>query len=137
MAETTGLVQQLKWNPAGPWVFGWIGPNPTNTELLTIQWKPGDSASVQGSKRTLARLLESAQIAGYVVTAVHPDTSAEISQVRVDQLDICAVGQPIHNDFFSVSGSGFAPGSTLRFEQGGGSITVVPDLVRPHLIFVG
>src|SRR6476619_2034760 len=44
----------------------------------------------------------------------------------------------IHDDFFTVAGTGFAPDATLEFaEPGAAPIIVTPDFVRPHLAVVG
>lgn len=137
MAETIGVVQQLKWNVAGDVLLAYIGPDPTSTTLLTVVIEAGDSPEVSHIKRGMMRLLEAAQIGGYPVAAVHPDAGSAISELRVDPLAICAIGQPIHDDFFAVSGAGFHADSTLVFTTGGASINVVPDVVRPHLLFVG
>ena len=47
-----------------------------------------------------------------------------------------AVGDAIHNDFFVVTGSGFADDLQLLFETAAGTVTVAPNMVRPHLAFV-
>jgi hypothetical protein len=47
-----------------------------------------------------------------------------------------AVGDAIHNDFFVVTGSGFADDLQLLFETAAGTVPVVPNVVRPHLTFV-
>lgn len=137
MAETIGVVQQLKWNVAGSWLFAYIGPDPASTTLLTVVIGAGDSPEVRHTKRGMMRLLEAAQVGGYPVVAVHPDTGSTISELRIDPLAICAIGQPIHGDFFAVSGAGFHADSTLVFTMGGASINVAPDVVRPQLLFVG
>jgi len=85
----------------------------------------------------MMRLLGAALVGGYPVVAVHPDSGSTITELRIDLLEICAIGQPIHGDFFAVSGAGFQAGSTLVFTTGGVSINVPPDVVRPHLLVVG
>lgn len=137
MAETVGLVQKLKWNAPGGWLFAYLGPDPTSTTLLTVVIGTADLPHVRHSKQGIMRLLEAAQLGGYPVAAVHPSSGSDISEVRIDPLAICAVGQPMHGDFFAVSGAGFQPDSTLVFEMGGASVTVTPDMVRPHLVLVG
>jgi hypothetical protein len=46
------------------------------------------------------------------------------------------VGDAIQNDFFVVTGSGFADDLQLLFETAAGTVTVAPNVVRPHLAFV-
>jgi hypothetical protein len=50
--------------------------------------------------------------------------------------EFTAVGDAIHNDFFVVTGSGFADDLQLLFETAAGTVTVVPDVVRPQMGFV-
>ena len=50
--------------------------------------------------------------------------------------DFTAVGDAIHNDFFVVTGSGFADDLQLLFETTAGTVTVTPNVVRPQLGFV-
>ena len=47
-----------------------------------------------------------------------------------------AVGDATHNDFFVVTGSGFADDLQLLFETAAGTVPVVPNVVQPHLAFV-
>jgi hypothetical protein len=47
--------------------------------------------------------------------------------------EFTAVGDAIHNDFFVVTGSGFADDLQLLFETAVGTVTVAPDVVRPQL----
>jgi hypothetical protein len=104
MAETVGLVQKLKWNAPGGWLFAYLGPDPTSTPLLTVVVGAADPPHVRHAKQGIMRLLEAAQLGGYPVAAVHPDSGSAISEVRIDPLAVCAIGQPIHGDFFAVSG---------------------------------
>ena len=50
--------------------------------------------------------------------------------------DFTAIGDAIHNDFFVVTGSGFADDLQLLFETAVGTVTVTPNVVRPQLGFV-
>jgi hypothetical protein len=50
--------------------------------------------------------------------------------------DFTAVGDAIHNDFFVVTGSGFADDLLLLFETAIGTVPVQPDVVRPYMGFV-
>jgi hypothetical protein len=46
------------------------------------------------------------------------------------------VGDVIHNDFFVVTGAGFADDLQFVFETATGMVTLTPNLVRPHVAFV-
>ncbi len=51
-------------------------------------------------------------------------------------MNIIPVGQPIHQDFFTVSGSNIVPDAVLEFNTTVGVVTVTPDFVSPHLALV-
>jgi hypothetical protein len=137
VAETVGLVQKLKWNAPLSALFAYLGPDPASTTLLVVVLGTADPPAVLHAKRGMMRLLEAAQLGGYPVVAAHADNDSAITRLRIDPLAICAIGQPIYGDFFAVSGADFQPDSTLLFETGGVPVSVLPNLVRPHLIFVG
>ena len=136
MAETQGLVQKLKWTSGISAVFVYVGPTATNTSLFFIVFAPSDSEDTLGFKRNMVYLLEQAQAGGYEVTVGHDASGAEVQQVLVGTFAISPVGEAIHGDFYSVTGSGFPQDATLIFERSGISVSVTPDLVRPHLLYV-
>jgi hypothetical protein len=136
MAETQGLVQKLKWTSGVSAVFIYIGPTATTTTLFFIVFASGDSEATLGFKRNMVYLLEQAQLAGDEVTVVHDASSAEVQQVLLGTFAISPVGEAIHGDFYSVTGAGFPPDARLVFERGGVPVSVTPDLVRPHLLYV-
>lgn len=49
---------------------------------------------------------------------------------------ISPIGTPIHGNFYSVSGTNIPSNVTLVFTTDKGTVSVTPDLERPHLIFV-
>lgn len=136
MAETTGLIQRLKWNAAIATMFVEVGPSATSTDLFFLSHPATDSQAVRGSKANIAYLLTQAQLRGYEATVGHAEGGSEVEWVRLGPLTISPVGEPVHQDFFAVSGSVIPADASLVFEQGPLSISVVPDLIRPHLVFV-
>ncbi|HKI16483.1 MAG TPA: hypothetical protein VKA15_01315 [Isosphaeraceae bacterium] len=52
-------------------------------------------------------------------------------------MNISPVGDPIHDDFYSVAGSGIPDDVVLEFNTSVGVVNVTPDFVRPHLALVG
>jgi hypothetical protein len=51
-------------------------------------------------------------------------------------MQITSVTDAIHEDFFSISGSNFPDNVVLVFENQGNHVSIIPDFVRPHLIFL-
>jgi hypothetical protein len=84
----------------------------------------------------MIHLLAQAQSAGYQVRVNHPDDSAEIAWVASVDFDICPIGMAIHNDFYSISGTGIPGDVEVVFESSAVTVAVTPDVVRPHLVFV-
>jgi hypothetical protein len=136
MATTTDLVQKITMTASNATACVFIGPTPTNTELFILQLKTADSSAQRAFKRSMITLLSKAQKAGYKVTVTHPENSAEITQVSFGGFDICPIGSAIHNDFYSISGSGFPDDARVVFESAGSVVTVTPDFVRPQWLFI-
>jgi hypothetical protein len=136
VAETLGLIQKLKWVGGVSAMFVYVGPTPTSTSLFFIVFGAGDSEGTLRFKQNMTYLLEQAQEAGCEVVIGHDANSAEVQQVALGTFDFSPVGEAIHGDFYSVTGSGFPQDATLVFERGGVSVPVAPDLVRPHLLYV-
>lgn len=134
MATTTGLVQQITWSASTVCVT--VGASPSSAELLFIQFSSSDTEAVLGFKKSLANLLARAKMAGYQVLVTHPDDSAEIGSVTFGEFNICPVGHAVHNDFYSVTASAIPTDAQLVFDSVGMTVTVAPDLVRPHWVFV-
>ena len=95
-----------------------------------------DSEAEIAFKKSLLNVLVKAQAAGYPVEVVHPDSSAEASSVSTGRFNISPIGEAIHNDFYSVSGTAIPASAVLVFESPTAIVTVTPDLVRPHWVFV-
>jgi hypothetical protein len=84
MAETTGIVQQLNVIPGAGIACIWIGPTPTNTEALFIQYKAGDPAWLAAYQGSLVDALAAAVVTRREVVAIHDATSARITSLRID-----------------------------------------------------
>ena len=82
MAETTGLVQRLSIGDTFTCV--WIGPTATNTELLVIT-NDGSTAN-SAFAGTLVETLAAASTNYRAVVAIHGDTSAKITALRIDPI---------------------------------------------------
>lgn len=93
MAETSGLVQQLKWAPDSRAVFVYLGPAPTATRLFLILFDTDDGNDL-AFRRSAAQLLGKARSAGFAVTLQHDNNSiitgvdTRISKIRVDAVEI-------------------------------------------------
>ncbi len=67
MAETTGFVQELKWDVADAAVIALIGDDPGNAEAFKIVISPADSDAALSAKRAMGRLLAQATLRGWEV----------------------------------------------------------------------
>jgi hypothetical protein len=83
MAETTGLVQQLKVDTTGV-ARTLIGPNVSNVTALMVQRTSGDSREAASGKDDIVNALAAAMVAYREVVAVHGDTDSFITQLRID-----------------------------------------------------
>jgi hypothetical protein len=83
MAETTGLVQQLKVDISGV-AYAFIGPNQANVTSLAVQRTAGDTREQASVKDDIVAALAAAMVAYRPVTAVHGDTDSLITQLRVE-----------------------------------------------------
>lgn len=81
MAETTGLVQRLTV-VSKTLTCVWIGPNPTNTEVLSVN--SDSSADGSAFAANLVQTLAAASTNYRRVAAIHGDSDAKITAVRVD-----------------------------------------------------
>ena len=84
MAETTGIVQRLNVSHGWAAACVWIGPTPVNTELLFIQPQAGDSAASVAFQGNMVDALSAALVSRREVVAVHGDTSARVTSLRID-----------------------------------------------------
>jgi hypothetical protein len=83
MAETSGLVQQLKVYTSGI-TIALVGPNINNVTTLQVTRVPADSREAASAKDDMVSALAAAQVAYREVVAVHGDTSSDITQLRIE-----------------------------------------------------
>jgi hypothetical protein len=83
MAETTGLVQQLKVDTSGI-AIALIGPNVNNVTALLVQRVAGDTREQASAKDDIVNALAAAMVAYRQVVAVHGDTDSVITQLRIE-----------------------------------------------------
>jgi hypothetical protein len=83
VAQTQGLVQRLKLTDTQILAYAYIGPTPTNTELLIVRSATGlppDEAAFRGA---LAEALSGALASRQQVIASHDDNNIEITLLQV------------------------------------------------------
>ena len=83
MAQTQGLVQRLKLTDTLILAWAYIGPTPTNTELLIVRsatGQPPDEATFRGA---LAEALSAALASRQQVIASHDDNNVEITLLQI------------------------------------------------------
>lgn len=83
MAETTGLVQSISILSETTTCV-WIGPTPNNTEALLVT-NDGSSQDA-GFASTLIQTLAAASTNYRQVTAVHGNSDAKITSVRLETI---------------------------------------------------
>jgi len=93
MAQVTGFVQQVKYNPVLDTAFVWVGPTSADTVLCYIQITAGDDEATALVKGSMIDGLTAAMLGGCSVTlstddanpssiegaAIHPVTPHEES----------------------------------------------------------
>lgn len=134
MAITTGLVQKISWGASI--VCAWIGPSLSSSELLILPFKSSDSEIDLAFKRNLANLLSTAKMAGYPVRVGHPDDSGEIQHASFAEFNISPVGHAVYHDFYSVTGSVIPSDVQVVFDSATMTVSITPDLVRPHWVLI-
>ncbi len=134
MATTSGLVQALTWS--GELVCAQVGPSPSSAELLFIQFAAADSAQARSFKRALAAALAHAAGRGWPVQVEHPDTGGQITSLTVPSGAISPVGPVVHDDFLGICGTGIPAGAQAVFQSAAATVTVTPELVRPHWVLI-
>ncbi len=82
--ETTGLVQRLHIISGIGLACVWIGPSPTNAELLYILRNNSDTAEVGAFKNSIVDTLVTAQVSRREVVATHGDSDAEIFNLKIE-----------------------------------------------------
>ncbi len=86
MAQSQGLVQRiniLPGNSPNPIACIFIGPTPSNTEVLSIIRRASDSASVGAFKNSMLDALVAAQVGRREAIATHGDSDAEITAIQI------------------------------------------------------
>lgn len=83
MAETIGLVQRLSIL-TDTLTCVWIGPTPDNTEILLVS--NDGSAADANFGNSMIHALSSASTNYREVVAIHGDSSATISSVRIEPI---------------------------------------------------
>ena len=130
MAETSGVVQQMKWAPGSRAVFVYLGPAPTATRLFVILFDTDDVVDL-AFKRAAAQLLTKARSVGLAVTLHHDDNllvtgvDTWVSSIRVDAVEVTQAIQSV----------------SLRYarsaqDDGGSGVLRATDPIRPSR-FVG
>jgi hypothetical protein len=84
MAETAGLVQKLTVLPGLSMACAWIGPTPTNTELLFVKRDASASAASGSFENSMVDALAAAAVSRREVVAIHGDSSARITSLQID-----------------------------------------------------
>ena len=83
MAETQGLVQRLKLTDTQILAFAYIGPTPTNTELLIVESPTNQPPDEAAFRRALAEALSAALSSRQQVIASHDDNDIRITLLQV------------------------------------------------------
>jgi len=82
MAMTTGLVQQVKYNPYLYATFVWIGPSIQNTTLYYVLRTQDDDQTVADMKTAMIDGLTAAMFAGKQVTISYTNSVIQTVQVQ-------------------------------------------------------
>lgn len=88
MAQTQGFVQRLNIIPgqgnASAIGCAWIGPSPSNAELLAVTRESSDSAQAGDLKVSIVDALATAQVNRREVTVQHGDNDAVITSLQIN-----------------------------------------------------
>jgi hypothetical protein len=84
MAQTQGLVQRLLVAPGSALACAFIGPTPTNTEVLFVGRENSQSPAEGSFENNLVDILSSAAVSRREVVAFHADNDARITMIRID-----------------------------------------------------
>lgn len=135
MATTQGRVLQLIWSDR--FVCAQVGSSLSNASLFFVEMRASDSEHKLGTKQALVKLLGSALHSRRSVIVGHAANDSEIENVEFEPADISPVGPAIHNDFYCITGSNFPNDVEAVFRSGPLSVSVVPDVRRPHWVVIG
>jgi hypothetical protein len=83
VAQTQGLVQRLKLTDTLILAWAYIGPGPTDTELLIVRSATGQPPDTAAFRGALAEALSSALASRQQVIASHDDNGVEITLLQV------------------------------------------------------
>jgi hypothetical protein len=134
MAETIGHVTRITWQAEVACVFFTSTSN--QTEILTVEFRASEPSFSAERKRMLLQLLTAALLSRREVRVFHDDLDPIATGIDFLAPNISPVGPAIHNDFYSITGSGIPPNAEIVFESGALSVTVTPDLLRPYWLLV-
>jgi hypothetical protein len=103
MAETSGVVQRLKWLPATRILLVEIGPTPTALQLFLVTFDTTDAADL-ARKKAIAHLIGRAFGAALPVSLFHEPNDAEITgvdvrfaEIRIDGLEVTQAIQNLNH----------------------------------------
>lgn len=82
MAQTTGQVQRLKVTPPPVLAWTYIGPTPTDTELLVVLQSYSATPEDAAFNASLVDALATALVSQTQVKATHGDNDIEISAIE-------------------------------------------------------
>jgi hypothetical protein len=134
MAVTTGRVFGTTWT--GAVVCTRVGTSQSSSEVLFIEIRGGDSAMVSDYKKAMSHTLANAQVSGIRVSASHADDGAEITAISIPAYDISPLGPAVRGDFYGISGNAIPADASMVFETPTTTVTVTPELRRPHWVFI-
>jgi hypothetical protein len=134
MAITQGRIVRLNWLAEIVCVF--VGTATSSAELFTLQFHPADSASVTEHKRLLSKLLATAFLQRREVNIYHSDTDPIVHGIDFIGPNISPVGQPIHDDFYAITGAGIPQNANVVFRNDIVTVTVTPGFRRPHGVLI-
>ena len=83
MPTTKGLVQRLKVTSV--YTFAYIGPNPSNTQLLLVRAPPGASAEQITVTASQVEVLATALVTHQEVSVTHGGTTSRITSLVLEQ----------------------------------------------------
>lgn len=134
MAVTPGRVVRMNWQSGIVCVF--VASSANTTEILTLQFLSYDSPFITEHKRLLIKLLTCALVNRREVRVYHDDQDPRITDIDFVALNISPVGPAIHNDFYNVTGTSIPEDVQVVFESDALSVSVTPDLRRPHWVLI-
>jgi hypothetical protein len=138
MAITTGRVHTIRWDSdlILTTVCAEIGPAPDSAELFVLTMRHDDAEFVLAFKKSIASLLAKAHMGGHQVSVEHAEEDAIITSASIGGQNISPVEQAVHGDFYCISGKDIPDDVEIVFTSDALEVTVTPNFVRSHLVFV-